>query len=367
MKRISEFDALRGLLALWVLVGHVVRHSGYEASDFGRLGFIAAPGVAVNVFIILSGFVIFNLLDQKQEGYAPFIVRRFFRLFPLFFVVVVISASLAGFYEQWLERFPWKTPYIIGIERHARDTAEYLPYQIAAHLTMLHGLIPEWLLPSSQYAIVGPGWSISVEWQFYLLAPLLFVSARNAIAAPSILLAIVFLHSCYLLGDGFAINQAVYFLIGICGYFLFKNAYRLSSATIWLGVSTAVVVVFLLTLPIALLVWAIFLGAAMQAEIGEANPISRVCRLPVAQFLGRVSYSIYLWHILILLLASSAILYLAPAIGQAGHVVFLLALTVLLSLSLSAITFSVIEKPGMAIGQRIADAFSQGRLVRVVT
>ena len=39
------------------------------------------------------------------------------------------------------------------------------------------------------------------------------------------------------------INQAVYFLIGICCYFLFKNARHLSPAAIWLGVTAAIVIV----------------------------------------------------------------------------------------------------------------------------
>ena len=188
MKRIPEFEALRGFLAVWVLVGHALLLSGYESSDLGGLRVLAFPVFAVDVFIILSGFVIFSLLDHKDEGYGPFIIRRFFRLFPLFIVVIALSASLAGFTQHQLETFPWQTQQIVLSARFAKDTIDYLPWQVAVHLTMLHGLVPPWLLPSSTYALIPPAWSVSVEWQFYLVAPLLFGLLRKSVAAISGLL-----------------------------------------------------------------------------------------------------------------------------------------------------------------------------------
>ena len=47
-------------------------------------------------------------------------------------------------------------------------------YHIPLHLTLLHGVVPEKLLPSSATAFLGPAWSLSLEWQFYLIAPLWF-------------------------------------------------------------------------------------------------------------------------------------------------------------------------------------------------
>lgn len=52
------------------------------------------PGYAVDVFIILSGFVIFYLLDHQHLSYRVFICRRFFRLAPLFFLVVLIAIPI---------------------------------------------------------------------------------------------------------------------------------------------------------------------------------------------------------------------------------------------------------------------------------
>ncbi|MBC8038204.1 MAG: acyltransferase family protein, partial [Rhizobiales bacterium] len=90
--RIHEFEALRGALAAWVVIGHVFKHSGYAPDALYPFPLLGDPGMPVDVFIILSGFVIFSLLDHKHEGYWPFITRRFFRLFPLFLVVLLVSA-----------------------------------------------------------------------------------------------------------------------------------------------------------------------------------------------------------------------------------------------------------------------------------
>src|SRR5262245_47059971 len=90
-------------------------------------------------------------------------------------------------------------------------------------------------------------------------------------------------------------------------------------------------------------------------------PISKLSKLPIALFLGRVSYSIYLWHTLFILVVSITILNCAPKISQSDYVLLLLPLTAILTVTLSALTFALIEKPGMAFGQYLADALEERR------
>jgi len=51
--------------------------------------------------------------------------------------------------------------------------------QLLAHLTMLHGAVPDQILPGSSITYLPPAWSISVEWQFYLVAPFLFAFLKR--------------------------------------------------------------------------------------------------------------------------------------------------------------------------------------------
>ena len=95
MKHVKEFDGLRGLLAAWVLLAHVSYLSHFE-----QFRVAMRAGMAVDIFLILSGFVIFNLLD-RGETYGAFITRRFFRLFPAFLLSLVFCVLLSEFLPGW--------------------------------------------------------------------------------------------------------------------------------------------------------------------------------------------------------------------------------------------------------------------------
>ncbi|HTD67568.1 MAG TPA: acyltransferase, partial [Candidatus Limnocylindria bacterium] len=159
MKHIKEFDGLRGLLALWVFASHVI-----ELGPYSALGPSLRAHLAVDVFIILSGFVIFHLLSTGED-YRSFIMRRWFRLFPVFAICFLLALTLYASLKINDE-----TAFGMG---HTKNLTPYL----IAHATMLHGAVPEQLLPQSARAILVSAWSVSLEWQFYLLAPLLFAFA----------------------------------------------------------------------------------------------------------------------------------------------------------------------------------------------
>ena len=92
MNRIHSLESLRGLLALWVVIGHTILHSGFSDKFMGPLKLLAMPTLAVDVFIILSGFVIFFLLDKGPVSYSQFLIKRWFRLAPLLLAVLIVSA-----------------------------------------------------------------------------------------------------------------------------------------------------------------------------------------------------------------------------------------------------------------------------------
>ncbi|MBC8037288.1 MAG: acyltransferase, partial [Rhizobiales bacterium] len=341
--RIHEFEALRGALAAWVVIGHVFKHSGYMPDALRPFPLLGDPGMPVDIFIILSGFVIFSLLDHKHEGYWPFITRRFFRLFPLFLVVLLVSAMLVVPALAWREAFPWKTPFLEGVIAINQASADYLAAHFMVHLTMLHGLVPDAILPFSQYGIVGQAWSISVEWQFYLVAPLLFyLLRRRPVALGLVVLGLVGLHSRYWLGEGFALNQGQFFLAGIVSYYLYRNL-AASGPQLFLGAATAIALLFWISLrPISLTIWVVALAAAMHAKNGGKNPLSYVSSLAVPQWLGRISYSVYLWHALVIVCLSRLILIAIPGISQSQHSALLMVSTVVGTLGLSAASFRLI-------------------------
>ena len=93
MKRLTEIEGLRGYLAWWVVAGHIVAFSGKPELP-GALGLLNQGPLAVDVFIVISGFVICFLLDSQWERYGIFILRRALRLLPLFLVACIAGALL---------------------------------------------------------------------------------------------------------------------------------------------------------------------------------------------------------------------------------------------------------------------------------
>ena len=154
--RIACFNPLRALLAWTIVLFHILFIAGYAVGKSGQY--------VVDAFIVLSGFVITLLLGQGKENYSLFIARRFLRLFPVYLVclgaALVVRFSLPSF----------GSAQIFGGVSRSEETF-FWPH-LLSHLAMLQGAVPELLLPHSSIAFLPPAWSISLEWQFYLVAPL---------------------------------------------------------------------------------------------------------------------------------------------------------------------------------------------------
>src|SRR5262245_36843058 len=82
--RIEELDALRGLAALFVVVFHCAMFR--PQADYGF--YLGITGV--DLFFIISGFVIFMSLENSKSGNS-FLVSRFIRLFPIYWVIATLT------------------------------------------------------------------------------------------------------------------------------------------------------------------------------------------------------------------------------------------------------------------------------------
>lgn len=137
-RRFTELDALRGLAALAVVFCHFFsdcRHWGRTTFDFhwGAFG--------PHLFFILSGFVILMTLQRCGKS-SEFAYSRFTRLYPLYWMAVLISATLLN---NW-------HPY----------GCSATPTQVLANLTMMQ----TWLrVPDIEVAY----WTLGVELKFYFL------------------------------------------------------------------------------------------------------------------------------------------------------------------------------------------------------
>ena len=99
-------EGVRGLMCLWVILSHTVTMAGihvYKNTGIGKL--LANGGIAVDVFVILSGFVICLILNKKKEAYAPYLARRALRIFPIYLLCLFISFFIS-LINTWLFDLP---------------------------------------------------------------------------------------------------------------------------------------------------------------------------------------------------------------------------------------------------------------------
>lgn len=100
LKKFVSVESLRGWMAWWVVLGHAIHLSG-TGSFFSHYPFklLLAGGVGVNVFMVISGFVIMHLLEQQRETYGQYLFRRGWRLLPMMMALVLLSIAITPLYE----------------------------------------------------------------------------------------------------------------------------------------------------------------------------------------------------------------------------------------------------------------------------
>lgn len=172
-QEIAALDGLRALAALSVLAYHATATAGAKTiiagHDLTWTYFYTESGV--DLFFVLSGFLLFmpyarDILGGRAAPAAgEFYRRRALRILPAYYVCLgALTLTQLSVYT---------TP--MGVQN------------ILAHLFLLHDIFPPF-----NRTISGPFWTLAVEWQFYLMLPLIaWVIGRVSRGSPRRLIASV--------------------------------------------------------------------------------------------------------------------------------------------------------------------------------
>ena len=366
--RITTLDSLRGLAALTVLFSHCYEVYPEELRFSVKLLDISAwaqPWVwfrytplrlltdgqpAVMFFFVLSGFVLaLPFLRGTQPAYPRYLVKRFCRLYLPFAAAILISAALYVLIAP-------EPIAAFGHEFNAQSWSEKVTGGHVARHLMMTGMARDEMLDI-------PVWSLVHEMRISVIFPLLIaLSAVGAAWGTIGLTALLYLTCAYALlhiGEQSAVGTILatgqYIVFFVAGIALASHADRWRAALgavpsparplLWLACLTAAMCPAAL-LPWSRLVWgAGAVGILMLAMTSPGG--QRLLSLPPLRWLGRVSYSLYLVHMLVLL-AAVHLLY-----GRLPLPAILLA-AVVLSLVSAEIMFRCVERPALQIGRRFA-------------
>jgi peptidoglycan/LPS O-acetylase OafA/YrhL len=142
-----NLDILRLILALVVCCFHIDFLSG--TSTFAPIYTVLTPHLAVSIFFILSGFLIFRTCERTN--WRAFYAARFRRIYPAYFVVIILSALL-----------------------FATSVPEFTRY-VLPNLLFLNFLQPD----INGTIINGALWTIKIEVMFYAIVPAIVWAARR--------------------------------------------------------------------------------------------------------------------------------------------------------------------------------------------
>src|SRR5690606_19729916 len=106
------------------------------------------------------------------QDYHTFLFQRFFRLAPVFAFFCILYILHASFIVGALEKLDTTQNPVYSVIPLYAHGAQYWYIHLPAHIAMVHGLLEPWI-PAASLTILPPGWTMTIEWQFYLLAPFL--------------------------------------------------------------------------------------------------------------------------------------------------------------------------------------------------
>jgi len=165
-RRIPALDGLRGAATIMVIVSHYFGELGHGLS-FTMFGWIA-----VDIFFVLSGFLIGKLILEKQHHanfFTVFYARRFFRLIPAYLITIVVVDALIG----------WAPPAWGGGGHVLFPEWVYFTFLQGVFMTKTGSIGAHWLAPT---------WTLAVEEHFYLIVPALIVLTPRRLL-PCVLIA----------------------------------------------------------------------------------------------------------------------------------------------------------------------------------
>lgn len=343
---LPSLDGLRGVAALVVVLVHSISGVGVgktilDAIHDTPFSPFFNPKIAVQVFFVLSGFVLTgSLLRNLSIRQLPqFYVRRLFRIHPPY---------VFGLLVAWIVSFQYRPV------RHEISQFGEVLFNVRLSVDELLGFM---LFPGSAGMLLPVGWTLQIEMILSLLLPvMLWFALRTHVLLLLGLCLIPFWigpwgHPVFKFSLDFALGMAIY----LHSDALRAGFSRIGNAGVWGWVVAALVIggtPLYLNWP-----WLIdggSRGSIFLQSIGSAGLVAAAAHAPAftrlfvgrrCVFLGMISYSVYLLHWPIAVLVAS--------VPWPGSDALMMPLVVALTIPIATVSYYVVERPSIRAGNWI--------------
>jgi peptidoglycan/LPS O-acetylase OafA/YrhL len=369
--RFEALDGWRGIAALSVAMQHLS-----VASHFYTIAWVHQAGMFVDLFFVLSGFVISHSYFNKLSAggmFGDFAIRRFGRLWPLHISMLALFVGL-----ELIKLLLLRVGHLTAGE--GAFTNERSPYALVTNVFMLHSLGLH-----DFYTWNGPSWSISVEFWTYIVFALVARYASRFVVLISIVLGLISATILYSYdSDGGAwfkwgiFRCVMCFFLGVVVYRLYreKPAFMSNAAWEWAALGASVALASAGEMINILFIKPIVFGFLILVFAHETGPVSRALLSRPLQRLGLYSYSIYLVHFPVLSILNSSIRVIQQisgihlhdiiavdgrtvdmiSIGRSAFLNDLLALIFIAAVcGVSSLTYRYVEDPGRRFFNGLAE------------
>jgi peptidoglycan/LPS O-acetylase OafA/YrhL len=353
--RILALDGMRGLMTLFVLFSH------YFGELENGIPAFCVGWIAVQMFYVLSGFLIGRLiLEKKHHGnfFFVFYMRRACRTLPVYlFCIVFVFAMIS----------------IVGTQPYMYIPHSEADFPLWSYLTFTQNIFMAYTNAFGHHWL-APSWTLSVEEQFYLIAPALFVlvpaRALFPVLVAGVLSAFVYRAAVCWFGIMPPLSALVFLpgcmdslFCGLVAAWLYKNA-DLSKYDFYLRIAPLVGLGLVIAtkqldglVPSAMDIFSrLFVSvgcAGYLLAVVRGAPEAQTLKSPVLIFFGNTNYAVYLTHVMVLGLCHGLILGTAPDLATpAQWAVTLVALPI--AILVGWVITRYVEEPITAFGRSFA-------------
>ena len=352
------------MASLMVIAYHFGPHIVRTESPFSilhRLPQLTWAGV--DLFFVLSGFLIASILlasRQSPDYFKVFYMRRAFRIFPLYYIVLLSYVGAATFLGS-------RSAELGRLFENPLPSWTYFLYLQNFAMTAAAGFGAIWLAGT---------WSLAVEEQFYATLPIMIRKLNPRVLAWMV--ATTFIAAIVLRGAiqkfRFVDSMATYVLLptrvdslatGVLIALIVRHSYGwnlkrvrwiqlaiVSYLVVWIGYEfipnpQAIRLGFIVHSGNALA----FGGILWSVLVSPHARFSRLLSTRSMRQLGNMAYSMYLFHPIFLCIAFRMIKGYDPLLQHAGDLLPIVA-ALIATLALSFLSWRFLEKPLVAIGHR---------------
>lgn len=271
--RLYTLDYLRGLAAFGIMFYHLTQwaYGPHDPNSFiGKVGYYG-----VSIFYVLSGLTLYHVYFKKMriENVGKFFIKRFFRIFPLMWVVMLFTIWLQG-------------PFSLQM--------------IAANITGLFGFIRPW-------AYIGTGmWSIGNELVFYVFFPafvLFYKKDHSSIWIIGVALFVIYLYFAFFEDYSWQsyVNPLNQVFLFYCGFMIGLKTPAVKHSWIFVVAGVVLFILWPATSVSDLVTgWGrlVFTLCCLLVVYGFYRLDFKFLHWPLSK-LGEASYSVYLVHPLV--------------------------------------------------------------------